>query len=260
MTASRSGSSKEKSLLLITRAINDADKFIKKLPLSDQTVLPFPLYEYEYFDELSSSLKPQNFEYVVVTSSQSLPFLIKHKSIFQRCSFLCVGFKTSERLEDHGFNVVEKAATAKDLSKILRKPIAQKYLYVRGREISFDFKTFIQQKGGSCEEVIAYGTVPASRLPENLKEKILLSEELIITLFSSRAAEILENLLLIEGMSAVRTRTKVLSISSRVIKSLKQTDWQEMYVCETPDVNSMYALIQQIRKRKTLRNSDNEYR
>ena len=246
-----SGFLTEKSLLLITRAINDSRKFIEDLPDFDQTVLAYPLYEYEYFNEHDPSLISQDFERVIITSSQSLSYLWAHEENFKKYRFACVGVKTSEKLKEKGFGVSEKAPTASALLKMLKDTAKSKFLYVRGREISFDFKKFIQDQGGFCDEIIAYGTVPALQIPDEIKEKILSHESLMITLFSANAAETLEKLLVKEGLEEVRTRTKLLSISHRVIKSLEQTDWQKMYVCEKPDIDSMYALIQKIRERKS---------
>ena len=235
---------KAQPLLIITRSQHDSEIFLKNLDAPSAKVMILPLYEYEYF---SPALPVKNdCDRVILTSSKAIPYISEHREFFKRLKFSCVGETTGKKIKEAGFSVSETGDCAKELLPKLKQENVKDILYIRGEDISFNFAGSFSGPEESYREVITYKAVPAEEIFEDITPYISENQDIIITLFSARAAVILEKMIEKQGYASIRTRTKLLSISKRVLESLKYSDWKKTYVSDRPDTKGMYALIENV--------------
>ena len=100
----------------------------------------------------------KNYDIIIFTSINAIR-AIKNQEIKNEIMAFCVGNKTSDEAKKLGFNVFNANGNSKDLFKLIRKtliPGKNKILYLRGKNISLDFKTHLEKHNYHIDEKIVY--------------------------------------------------------------------------------------------------------
>ena len=240
--------------ILITRPQEQAIALKNRLELDalECNILIGPVLQISHgHDETFNPIK-KDFNALLITSSNALPVTIKLPFFDFTIPVLCVGKVTAEKAKKSGFRDIRYVAeNASELFDFIAKHYDQypSILYLRGKNISFDFKSRLKDLGIHCDEFVAYDALQVTDYPREIISKIMNGEIHLVTFFSKRSAEnfisILNKLKIFADDHALK-QTKALCISSSVIKSLSGYFEGNTFVARTPDEIGMIEAIRSI--------------
>ena len=114
-----------------------------------------PLLKIEFTKNL---ILPKNYNTFIFTSSYAVK-AIKNIEISKKVTAFCIGNKTSSEAEKLGFDVYNANGDSKDLLNLIKKKLSSKksrILYLRGKNITMDFKGELEKIGFNIEQYIVY--------------------------------------------------------------------------------------------------------
>lgn len=146
----------------------------------------------------------------------------------------CVGARTTEVAQDHGFDARQAGQTAKDLvAHVLANGPTGRILHLRGTESRGDIANCLRSAGLDAEELVVYAQIPLTADP-GLCALAKGSRRLIFPLFSPKSAQILHGLKITAPIS-------VIAISSAVLEELDVARTADVIVSDEPTLAGMIA-------------------
>lgn len=97
-----------------------------------------------------------------------------------------------------------------------------------------------------CEDVVVYEAVYSKNLDSNIVKELANFKTILLPVFSEISAVNAFNSLKSDAFEHMRTRTKLLCLSSAVLQSVSENNQGGEYVCKFPNLESMYDLIKEV--------------
>ena len=153
----------------------------------------------------------------------------------------CVGDRTAELCQEHGFESVQSASgTVQDLQALLaQQKFAKPALYLRGKDISSPLTH------PNISEVVMYETTPITVIESDIKEKIRANHYSDILFFSTRTAKVFTNYITLNNLKNNLKSTKALCLAEPMIESLSVLPWKEILVADQPTQVSLLKLLKE---------------
>lgn len=123
-------------------------------------------------------------------------------------------------------------------------------LYVRGADITLDFKTALQKEGFIIDEQIVYKADMRETLDDDIRTSIQQGEIAYICFFSARTAKACVKAVQNANLESSIESIKALCLSTEMISCLESLPWKSTMVPEEKTLLSMVKLIDQLLEHK----------
>ncbi|WP_339046550.1 uroporphyrinogen-III synthase [Candidatus Mesenet endosymbiont of Agriotes lineatus] len=233
-------------VLLLTRPLLDSKKTKSILEKYDYKVYVEPMFKIRYLETKLT----QDFDVIISTSSNSIRALSKI-SQERSHSIITVGNGTMKVAKELGFtNVASASGNVSDLMLYIKEHYPQeiKFLYARGKEISFDFKKALTEKGFTVEETILYESIDRIRLTKRCKEFLLANFIRGVLFFSTRTAKIFCSLVEKSNLLDHIRNITAYSMSEKITGNLAHYRWKNIITSSQSTQESMLNCIVKYKK------------
>lgn len=225
--------------ILITRPLNQALHTVKSLqeigleaiaePLLNLKKMPHSVSDYALYKQF------------VVTSGNSFDFW-DLDDVDRNIPLIAVGPQTAERAKACGFTDITNASgMARDIQNHL-KP--EKTLHIGGYHISHTL-------GAHVDRLIVYEAMAIKTLRKRIKTAFENGDIGLVTFYSTRTAKIFSQLIESEKMAKELEKTEVLSISNKVIRSVRVFPWARTHTAQAPNGTAMIEACKRIVKNES---------
>ena len=219
----------ENVILLLTRPLGGNERFclnIKHLLYSCE-ILDNPIQKIDFLPSLS---KVNKNSVLIFTSANGLRAAKKHNLINKKC--FVVGAYTKKIAVSFGYDVLGFSKDQENLLKLIKsKKPTESMVHIRGKHTVGNLCDALKRNQFSCLDIIGYNQEPLKIKKQNL-QKIHSGRPVILPIFSSRSAELLQSNLDLTGFN-------VIAISEAVAKIFTGVELGELVISKKPDLNSM---------------------
>ena len=219
----------ENVILLLTRPSGGNERFCLKIKhlLYSCEILDNPIQKIDFLPSLG---KVNKNSVLIFTSANGLRAAKKQNLLNKKC-FL-VGENTKKIAVSFGYDVLGFSKDQENLLKLIKsKKPTESMVHVRGKHTVGNLCDELERNQFSCLDIIAYNQEPLKIKKQNL-QKIHSGRPVILPIFSSRSAELLQSNLDLTGFN-------VIAISEAVAKIIKGVELGELVISKKPDLNSM---------------------
>ena len=219
----------ENVILLLTRPLGGNERFCLKIKhlLYSCEILDNPIQKIDFLPSLS---KVNKNSVLIFTSANGLRAAKKHNLINKKC--FVVGANTKKIAVSFGYDVLGFSKDQENLLKLIKsKKPTESMVHIRGKHTVGNLCDALKRNQFSCLDIIGYNQEPLKIKKQNL-QKIHSGRPVILPIFSSRSAELLQSNLDLTGFN-------VIAISEAVAKTLTGTELGELVISKKPDLNSM---------------------
>lgn len=180
------------------------------------------------------------YDALVITSANAL-HVLKGQADWLSKPLYIVGYNSSQAYKDMGgIGELFVFETVKQMSRELRKRKGGFFLYLRGRDVSFDLQTL---DGISVKEKICYEATQIGCLTVDTVNEINGHNVGQILLFSKRAAQAFSNIIKDKGLSSAIASIDFLCMSKQVAEGLSEVNPERIYVANRPNQQGMIDLL-----------------
>ena len=219
----------ENVILLLTRPLDGNERFCLKIKhlLHNCEILDNPIQKIEFLPSLSRVNKNS---VLIFTSANGLRAAKKHNLINNKC--FVVGENTKKIAFSFGYDVLGFSKDQENLLKLIKsKKPTESMVHIRGKYTVGNLCEALKTNQFSCLDIIGYNQEPLKIKKQNL-QKIHSGRPVILPIFSSRSAELLQSNLDLTGFN-------VIAISEAVAKIVTGVELGELVISKKPDLNSM---------------------
>ena len=219
----------ENVILLLTRPLGGNERFCLKIKhlLYSCEILDNPIQRIDFLPSLS---KVNKNSVLIFTSANGLRAAKKHNLINKKC--FVVGANTKKIAVSFGYDVLGFSKDQENLLKLIKsKKPTESMVHIRGKHTVGNLCDALKRNQFSCLDIIGYNQEPLKIKKQNL-QKIHSGRPVILPIFSSRSAELLQSNLDLTGFN-------VIAISEAVAKIVTGVELGELVVSKKPDLNSM---------------------
>ena len=219
----------ENVILLLTRPLGGNERFCLKIKhlLYSCEILDNPIQRIDFLPSLS---KVNKNSVLIFTSANGLRAAKKHNLINKKC--FVVGANTKKIAVSFGYDVLGFSKDQENLLKLIKsKKPTESMVHIRGKHTVGNLCDALKRNQFSCLEIIGYNQEPLKIKKQNL-QKIHSGRPVILPIFSSRSAELLQSNLDLTGFN-------VIAISEAVAKIVTGVELGELVISKKPDLNSM---------------------
>ena len=219
----------ENVILLLTRPLGGNERFCLKIKhlLYSCEILDNPIQKIDFLPSLS---KVNKNSVLIFTSANGLRAAKKHNLINKKC--FVVGANTKKIAVSFGYDVLGFSKDQENLLKLIKsKKPTESLVHIRGKHTVGNLCDALKRNQFSCLDIIGYNQEPLKIKKQNL-QKIHSGRPVILPIFSSRSAELLQSNLDLTGFN-------VIAISEAVAKIITGVELGELVVSKKPDLNSM---------------------
>ena len=219
----------ENVILLLTRPLGGNERFCLKIKhlLYSCEILDNPIQKIDFLPSLS---KVNKNSVLIFTSANGLRAAKKHNLINKKC--FVVGANTKKIAVSFGYDVLGFSKDQENLLKLIKsKKPTESMVHIRGKHTVGNLCDALKRNQFSCLEVIGYNQEPLKIKKQNL-QKIHSGRPVILPIFSSRSAELLQSNLDLTGFN-------VIAISEAVAKIITGVELGELVISKKPDLSSM---------------------
>ena len=219
----------ENVILLLTRPLDGNERFCLKIKhlLYSCEILDNPIQRIDFLPSLS---KVNKNSVLIFTSANGLRAAKKHNLINKKC--FVVGANTKKIAVSFGYDVLGFSKDQENLLKLIKsKKPTESMVHIRGKHTVGNLCDALKRNQFSCLDIIGYNQEPLKIKKQNL-QKILSGRPVILPIFSSRSAELLQSNLDLTGFN-------VIAISEAVAKIVSGVELGELVISKKPDLNSM---------------------
>ena len=225
----RNNPDQENAILLLTRPLDGNERFCLKIKnlLYKCEILDSPIQKIEFLPGLN---KVNKNAVLIFTSANGLRAAKKHNLINKKC--FVVGANTKKIAVSFGYDVLGFSKDQENLLKLIKsKKPTESMVHIRGKHTVGNLCDALKRNQFSCLDIIGYNQEPLKIKKQNL-QKIHSGRPVILPIFSSRSAELLQSNLDLTGFN-------VIAISEAVAKIVTGVELGELVVSKKPDLNSM---------------------
>ena len=219
----------ENVILLLTRPLGGNERFCLKIKhlLYSCEILDNPIQKIDFLPSLS---KVNKNSVLIFTSANGLRAAKKHNLINKKC--FVVGANTKKIAVSFGYEVLGFSKDQENLLKLIKsKKPTESMVHIRGKHTVGNLCDALKRNQFSCLDIIGYNQEPLKIKKQNL-QKIHSGRPVILPIFSSRSAELLQSNLDLTGFN-------VIAISEAVAKIVTGVELGELVISKKPDLNSM---------------------
>ena len=219
----------ENVILLLTRPLGGNERFCLKIKhlLYSCEILDNPIQRIDFLPSLS---KVNKNSVLIFTSANGLRAAKKHNLINKKC--FVVGANTKKIAVSFGYDVLGYSKDQENLLKLIKsKKPTESMVHIRGKHTVGNLCDALKRNQFSCLDIIGYNQEPLKIKKQNL-QKIHSGRPVILPIFSSRSAELLQSNLDLTGFN-------VIAISEAVAKIVTGVELGELVISKKPDLNSM---------------------
>ena len=219
----------ENVILLLTRPLGGNERFCLKIKhlLYSCEILDNPIQRIDFLPSLS---KVNKNSVLIFTSANGLRAAKKHNLINKKC--FVVGANTKKIAVSFGYDVLGFSKDQENLLKLIKsKKPTESMVHIRGKHTVGNLCDALKRNQFSCLDIIGYNQEPLKIKKQNL-QKIYSGRPVILPIFSSRSAELLQSNLDLTGFN-------VIAISEAVAKIVTGVELGELVISKKPDLNSM---------------------
>ena len=219
----------ENVILLLTRPLGGNERFCLKIKhlLYSCEILDNPIQRIDFLPSLS---KVNKNSVLIFTSANGLRAAKKHNLINKKC--FVVGANTKKIAVSFGYDVLGFSKDQENLLKLIKsKKPTESLVHIRGKHTVGNLCEALKRNQFSCLDIIGYNQEPLKIKKQNL-QKIHSGRPVILPIFSSRSAELLQSNLDLTGFN-------VIAISEAVAKIVTGVELGELVISKKPDLNSM---------------------
>jgi uroporphyrinogen-III synthase len=229
-------------LVLITRPLEQAKNFAAEIKSIGAVPIIQPVLIIESYPvDLSLISKP---DAIVLTSAQGIDGKI-FPNDWCDVPVFCVGHKTESFVRQSGATLCYSTDTDSDaLLTLIREklPAGKRIVYLRGEHITLDLEKALAKY--QVENVVTYCAREVADFDADVID--IFPQIAVVTLFSRRSAEILVNLLKKNNLVSVARTIKLLCLSSAVLESVQDIDWESCHVADRPDQAAMVEKLKDL--------------
>ena len=219
----------ENVILLLTRPLGGNERFCLKIKhlLYSCEILDNPIQKIDFLPSLS---KVNKNSVLIFTSANGLRAAKKHNLINKKC--FVVGANTKKIAVSFGYDVLGFSKDQENLLKLIKsKKPTESMVHIRGKHTVGNLCDALKRNQFSCLDIIGYNQEPLKIKKQNL-QKIHSGRPVILPIFSSRSAELLQSNLDLTGFN-------VIAISEAVAKIITGVELGELVISKKPDLKSM---------------------
>ena len=219
----------ENVILLLTRPLGGNERFCLKIKhlLYSCEILDNPIQKIDFLPSLS---KVNKNSVLIFTSANGLRAAKKHNLINKKC--FVVGANTKKIAVSFGYDVLGFSKDQENLLKLIKsKKPTESMVHIRGKHTVGNLCDALKRNQFSCLDIIGYNQEPLKIKKQNL-QKIHSGRPVILPIFSSRSAELLQSNLDLTGFN-------VIAISEAVAKIITGVELGELVISKKPDLSSM---------------------
>ena len=219
----------ENVILLLTRPLGGNERFCLKIKhlLYSCEILDNPIQKIDFLPRLS---KVNKNSVLIFTSANGLRAAKKHNLINKKC--FVVGANTKKIAVSFGYDVLGFSKDQENLLKLIKsKKPTESMVHIRGKHTVGNLCDALKRNQFSCLDIIGYNQEPLKIKKQNL-QKIHSGRPVILPIFSSRSAELLQSNLDLTGFN-------VIAISEAVAKVITGVELGELVISKKPDLSSM---------------------
>ena len=219
----------ENVILLLTRPLDGNERFCLKIKhlLYSCEILDNPIQKIDFLPSLS---KVNKNSVLIFTSANGLRAAKKHNLINKKC--FVVGANTKKIAVSFGYDVLGFSKDQENLLKLIKsKKPTESMVHIRGKYTVGNLCEALKRNQFSCLDIIGYNQEPLKIKKQNL-QKIHSGRPVILPIFSSRSAELLQSNLDLTGFN-------VIAISEAVAKIVTGVELGGLVISKKPDLNSM---------------------
>ena len=219
----------ENAILLLTRPLDGNERFCLKIKhlLDSCEILDNPIQKIDFLPSLS---KVNKNSVLIFTSANGLRAAKKHNLINNKC--FVVGANTKKIAVSLGYDVLGFSKDQENLLKLIKsKKPTESMVHIRGKHTIGNLCDALQRSQLSCSDIIGYNQEPLKIKKQNL-QKIHSGRPVILPIFSSMSAELLQSNLDLTGFNGI-------AISEAVAKIVTGVELRELVISKKPDLNSM---------------------
>ncbi len=219
----------ESAILLLTRPLDGNERFCLKIKhlLYKCEILDSPIQKIEFLPGLS---KVNKNAVLIFTSANGLRAAEKQNLTNNRC--FVVGKNTKKIAVSFGYEVLGVSKDQENLLKLIKsKKPTESLVHIRGKHTVGNLCASLKKSEFSCLEIIGYNQEPLKIKKQNL-HKIQSGRPVILPIFSSRSAKLLQSNIDLTGFNVV-------AISEAVAQILTGVELGELVISKKPDLNSM---------------------
>lgn len=214
------------SKILITRALGSGQRFVDDF-CSAYGEVYFASFCFEPMIEIercASDVDFDDYDVLLATSQNAFSRGLSDKKIYS------IG--------------TQGLQTVADLIEFIKKQSPDdRYLYLRGEDVSFDLASHLQAEGFYVDEVIVYKAKASKILTDSLIKTVQSGELSALTFFSTRTAQIFMKLSQENDLFQYMKNIKVLSISNGVLNYAYSEFFDDVRVASKPSAQGMMDLI-----------------
>ena len=210
----------ENVILLLTRPLGGNERFCLKIKhlLYSCEILDNPIQKIDFLPSLS---KVNKNSVLIFTSANGLRAAKKHNLINKKC--FVVGANTKKIAVSFGYDVLGFSKDQENLLKLIKsKKPTESMVHIRGKHTVGNLCDALKRNQFSCLDIIGYNQEPLKIKKQNL-QKIHSGRPVILPIFSSRSAELLQSNLDLTGFN-------VIAISEAVAKIVTGVELGELVV------------------------------
>ena len=219
----------ENVILLLTRPLDGNERFCLKIKhlLYSCEILDNPIQKIDFLPSLSEVNKNS---VLIFTSANGLRAAKKNNLSNKKC--FVVGANTKKIAVSFGYDVLGVSKDQENLLKLIKsKKPTESMVHIRGKHTVGNLCDALKRNQFSCLDIIGYNQEPLKIKKQNL-QKIQSGRPVILPIFSSRSAKLLQSNLDLTGFN-------VIAISEAVAKIVTGVELGELLVSKKPDLNSM---------------------
>ena len=219
----------ENVILLLTRPLGGNERFCLKIKhlLYSCEILDSPIQKIDFLPSLG---KVNKNSVLIFTSANGLRAANKQNLLNKKC--FVVGANTKKIAVSFGYDVLGFSKDQENLLKLIKsKKPTESMVHIRGKHTVGNLCDALKRNQFSCLDIIGYNQEPLKIKKQNL-QKIHSGRPVILPIFSSRSAELLQSNLDLTGFN-------VIAISEAVAKIITGVELGELVISKKPDLNSM---------------------
>lgn len=231
---------------LITRPKEDAEKSRARLREFGFEVVMEPLLEIipcmGSKPQIIAAIlrKPQA---VLVTSANGIRMLAKYADE-KDLNIFAVGDSSADIARQLGYKKVQSASgDAKELFTLVKKKLTPGkgfILHIAGNVVKHGLKEKLEEEGFEVQRISAYEARPVKGLSAGLKVALANCEIDFVVFYSSRTAEVFEELMRNERIDYLAPNIEIFSLSPNIKTTL---EWKRIYIAEKPHEDCLLQLI-----------------
>ncbi|NCC22830.1 MAG: uroporphyrinogen-III synthase [Alphaproteobacteria bacterium] len=238
--------------VLLTRPLEASEAFSHEIEGAGVRVLIAPMLE--IVPREPGPIPPMDYGGYIFTSANGVRAFAGRDGIDPSLPAFVVGDQTGQAAKEAGFSGIVNARGA--VEDVIRTIVEERpggaLLHPCGVDVSADIPALLARHGCRADRFPVYEARPADELSAAVRQAIADGSVYAALFFSARAGESFSRLVVRDRLEAGLGYTNALSLSERVVKSIMQLSWGNMYISDSPDRSGMLKFLRRLLEKETV--------